>query len=49
MQAFYYVSRFHGLALINKEVLLLHVMRAGAAAVWGLDRFGRFKITYSVG
>lgn len=32
MQVFYYVSRFRGLALINKEVLLLHVM--------GLQPFG---------
>lgn len=36
MLAFYYVSRFSGLALINKEVLLLHVMIAGAAPFGGL-------------
>lgn len=47
-QAFYYVSRSLGLALISKVVLLFHVMLAGAPTIWGLDWVGTSKMTHSL-
>ena len=47
-QAFYYVSRFLGLALISRAVLLFHVMLAGAPTIWGLDWVGTSKMTHSL-